>query len=168
MVQEKLTKEQIEEWARVRTELRKTYMEREKDNRESVLSSYDLDAMVKELCAIIDYRPDLKIYNGILPTDDEELHRLKKSKTCQGVLILFDHIDGDITDLKEIVRLHPMLKFNNGYIPTVFHMDKLLLRVHEDGYLILFKPLNEREKADIIKSLETANKEVDEGEATAV
>ena len=96
------------------------------------------------LCRMADVRPNIKIYNGILPPKGE-LQKLKKENAYQGALILFKPVDSDITDLKEILSSRPALKFEDGHIPTASEIKSLSKNPECDSCLVIFEQLNEQE-----------------------
>ena len=48
-----------------------------------------------------------------LPAADE-MDAIKNENIHDGFLIIFDTMPDDVTDLKEIIRLRPRLKFSSG------------------------------------------------------
>lgn len=136
--------------------------------RDLIKSRTNMDSRIEKWRKIVDFRPDLKIYNGVFPKDKGELETLKNLKACQGVLMLFDPLDSEITDLKEIVQLRPLLEFSNGHIPADSTMSKAACDRACEGYLIIFKRLNDAEHEAIYGKPEAVEMEVSEDETTAV
>ena len=63
-----------------------------------------------------------------------------------GFLIIFDTMPDDVTDLKEIIRLRPRLKFSSGKNPSRDSIIELLHDRSYDGWLHTFKRLKKAER----------------------
>jgi len=80
-----------------------------------------------------------------LPAADE-MDAIKNENIYDGFLIIFDTMPDDVTDLKEIIRLRPRLKFSSGKNPARDSIIELLHDRSYDGWLHTFKRLKKAER----------------------
>ena len=111
-------------------------------------NSPDRESKIATLSAIIDLRPRLKVYIDTIPTRGQ-LEQVKQDKQHDGVIVLFDPLEGNDTEPKSIIERRPFLELCNGRLPDELDMRKKAKIHSRDGLLIIFKRLNDEEKERI-------------------
>lgn len=100
--------------------------------------------VIDQLCKIVDLKPHIKIIKHF--PDAGEMEAIESENVYDGILILFDALRSDATDLKEIIQLRPLLLFSNGHIPAREKISSISDDRSYDGYLITFKRLTPKER----------------------
>lgn len=112
------------------------------------VNSPDRANKIATLSATIDLRPRLKTYVDTIP-NREQLEQVKHDRQHDGVIVLFDPLEGNYTDPKAIIERRPFLELCNGRLPDEWDMRKKA-KIHScDGLLIIFKRLNDEEKEKV-------------------
>lgn len=93
------------------------WAERIEEKRQSERDLIGTGGKIDELYKVIEFRPNIKVMK-YLPAADE-MDAIKNENIYDGFLIIFDTMPDDVTDLKEIIRLRPRLKFSSGKNPLV-------------------------------------------------
>lgn len=120
------------------------WAERIEEKRQSERDLIGTGSKIDELYKVIEFRPNIKVMK-YLPAADE-MDAIKNENIHDGFLIIFDTMPDDVTDLKEIIRLRPRLKFSSGKNPA---RDSIIESLHDrsyDGWLHTFKRLKKAER----------------------
>ena len=120
------------------------WAERIEEKRQSERDLIGTGGKNDELYKVIEFRPNIKVMK-YLPAADE-MDAIKNENIYDGFLIIFDTMPDDVTDLKEIIRLRPRLKFSSGKNPA---RDSIIESLHDrsyDGWLHTFKRLKKAER----------------------
>ena len=120
------------------------WAERIEEKRQSERDLIGTGGKIDELCKVIEFRPNIKVMK-YLPAADE-MDAIKNENIYDGFLIIFDTMPDDVTDLKEIIRLRPRLKFSSGKNPSRDSIIELLHDRSYDGWLRTFKRLKKAER----------------------
>ena len=100
---------------------------------------------MKFFLRLIEVRPNIKICFDT-PQKADELLRLKAKGAYQGVIILQRDINSTNATPEQVIRRYPRLKLCDGYIPTVETMNYTASPDdRDDGFMVIFEPLNESE-----------------------
>ena len=118
--------------------------ERMEEKRQQERDLIGTGGKIDEWYKIIEFRPNIKIFDYIPAAG--EMDAIKDEKIYDGILIIFDAMRDDITDLKEIILLRPRLKFGSGKIPSRESIVELVRDRSYDGWLHIFKRLKKAEQ----------------------